>query len=118
MINFVCVTPNLSCHINFLEEAKFLRGQGQAGESGVAGLGRPASGDGHPVHDPAMAVIVVQREMLRATIIPDDEIVRLPAVLVYELRLRGMTEEEAQNSLALIGIHPHDPGRKTRVHIE
>src|SRR5689334_6402127 len=61
----------------------------------------PVADHGHPVHHAAAAVIVVDRVMHGAAIVPEGEGAGYPSIAAGELRPRGMAEEMLQQRPAL-----------------
>src|SRR6516162_2346996 len=57
--------------------------------------------DGDAVHAPALAVIVVERAVLRAAVVPDGERIRFPTEPAGELRLHRVRHEKVEDRLGL-----------------
>ena len=67
------------------------------------------------MHDATSGEIVSIRIMLRDTVIPDSDIVFLPAPANLELRLRNMCKQEGEQRLALFLREVDNPRGETLV---
>src|ERR1051325_4791362 len=62
----------------------------------------PAAIDGDPVHDPAIAIIVIQGIVLHAAIVPKRDRTGLPAETARVFRSDGMLEQKLQQGAAFL----------------
>src|SRR5438067_9885421 len=67
--------------------------------------------DRQSAHAPSLAVIVVDRRVLRAAVVPDGERSRLPAHAASEFRARLVCLQELDQRLALRFRHVLEPDR-------
>src|SRR6202011_2137477 len=63
----------------------------------AAKLKRRVARDGDAVHAPALAVIIVERAVLGAAVVPDGERIGFPAEAAGELRLHRVRHEEIED---------------------
>lgn len=70
------------------------------------------------MHVTALAVVIVQRVMLNAAIVPERHGARLPTDPAGELLLLAVIEKETQHHVALTAPHPLDPLREGSVDIQ
>src|SRR5687768_17193712 len=68
-------------------------------------LTRNLRADGQAAHAPALAVVVVDRVVLRAAVVPDGERARLPAHAAGELGPRLVRLEEVDERTAFLLAH-------------
>src|SRR3546814_8599942 len=71
----------------------------------IAASGRLVAGQRHPVHEPTEAVVVVDRIVLGATVVPEGDGARRPAEPAGELGLHLVAEQELQDRRALLLGH-------------
>src|SRR5688572_12207151 len=81
-------------------------------------LARPVAGERDPVHQPAVAVVVVDRVVLRAAVVPERDRSRLPCKAAGELRPHLVAEKELEQRRALLVRHPLEPGGVRDIYIE
>src|SRR5438034_9604044 len=86
--------------------------------SGYEKLPRLIAGQGHPVHDPAEAVVIVDRVVLGAAIVPEGERADLPAEAAGEFRPGLLREQEAQQRRALLLGHSLEAQRVAAIDVE
>src|SRR5258706_3845335 len=81
-------------------------------------LDRPVAGEGDAVHHAAMAVVIVDRVVLRAAVVPERERARAPLDTAVEFRLRLVAKKELQERLALLLGHAVEAHGVGGVHVE
>ena len=58
-------------------------------------------GNAYTVHDPPLALIVVNGAMHRGSVVPDEDIAQLPAMAVAEVLRSGVAGEKVEKFTAL-----------------
>ena len=82
------------------------------------GLNRAIPAELHPPHIPAIALVIVDGNMLKAAIIPKRDGARRPRKAAGEFRLCRVFEEILQKRLALFLRHPFEIMRRRDVNVE
>src|SRR5260370_9887414 len=77
--------------------------------SGGGASARLVARQRHPVHDPAETVVIVDRVVLGAAIVPEGERADRPAEAAGEFGPRLMREPKAQQGRALLLGHSLEP---------
>ena len=72
--------------------------------------------DGRPLHNPSLRQVIRIGVMLRDAVIPDRQIVLLPAPAHLKLGFRDMRKQEAEQRLALFLRYVHDTRGKPFIH--
>src|SRR5260370_28764759 len=78
---------------------------------------RPVAGERDAVHDAPVAVIIVDRIVLRAAIVPQRDRARLPTKAAGEFRARRSLEQINEDGRAFLLGHVPEAPRVTEVHI-
>src|SRR5207237_206864 len=81
-------------------------------------LARLVAGQGHPVHDPAEAVVIVDRVVLGAAVVPEGERADRPAEAAGEFGPGLVREQKAQQRRALLLGHTLEPHGVPAIDIE
>src|SRR5579862_908807 len=79
---------------------------------------RPVAVDRDAVHDAALAVIIVERVMLHAAIVPERDRAPLPAEAAGEFRLDRVLVEEIQQGPAFLDRHVLEADGEVAVDVE
>src|ERR1700687_107702 len=79
---------------------------------------RPVAVDRDAVHHAALPVIVVERVMLDAAIVPERDRIRFPAEAAGEFRPHRMLPQEVQQRPALLDRHVLEADGKVAVDVE
>ena len=87
----------------------------RSGLSGSMGL---VAFEGDSVHDPAIAVIVVDRVVLGAAVVPKGDCIGLPLEATSELRLDLVLKQILQDGCAFLVQHALDARGVSRVHVQ
>jgi CheY-like chemotaxis protein len=74
--------------------------------------------DGDPVHDPAIAIVVVQGIVLYAAIVPKRDRTRLPAEAARVFRPDGVLEEKLHQRTAFVDSHILEADREVPVDVQ
>src|SRR5688500_3676964 len=82
---------------------------------GLTPLKRPIPADRHPVAVAPVGVVVPERTMLGAAVVPERHRARLPAEAHLELRRLDMAEQRLQEAVALVLGEADDAHREETV---
>src|SRR5262249_25900505 len=77
---------------------------------------RPVAADRDAVAVAPVRVIVPQRMMLGAAVVPERDRVRLPAKAHAELRRLDVAKQHGEDRIALVAAHADDAGGEEAVH--
>src|SRR5690242_13058779 len=84
----------------------------------LAALNRTVTVDGDAMHDPLLAVVIVDRVMLDAAIVPECDCVRAPSEAAGEFRLCRMAIEEIEQRRALLLGHTGKADREVVIDVK
>src|SRR5215471_4602263 len=105
-----CCNPRPWSHAAISTLASLTRSSPRSGTLAHTGamrecLARPVAGEGDAVHDAALALVVVDRVMLGAAIVPERDRADLPAEAAGEFRTLVVREQILQQRCALLFGH-------------
>ena len=96
-------------HLSYLTPEADGQRRGLSGSMGLVAF------EGDSVHDPAIAVIVVDRVVLGAAVVPKGDCIGLPLEATGELRLDLVLKKIIQNGCAFLVQHALDARGVSRV---